>query len=1683
MAIATLEAHTLPRSLRTALSRIEQRRRAAAALRGIGLTLIIVFICAIVGMLLDFLWPLPAAARWGVWASSILAVAATIYSTIYWPAFRRANLLNLAAAAELKAGDLGERLTSAVDLSRENAHGSPGLIAALTRQADERAANVEASRIIPLRGSARTLAIGVGLLASLIVAARIVPDPVGSLWNRFLAPWKDLDPAGRFIVEVVCPGDSIASLGSSVVFSAKVRSRLNFDRGALPDKVLLEWTGTTGKAQRALMAPETSDQSPNTGGRYFALTLPRIERSISYRVVASPARSRLYQVRAVEPPAIIELSAEVVPPAYTKLREYRPRHPDRVIEAPEAGRVKIGFKTNHPARSFDFRWPAAPENDNGSAIITQPPARPSADRRTWTFDAEAAVSGMVALSFIDENGFEYKHDPAIRLLVRPDAPPRITLGGSNDARDARPDDFLIVNLAAIDDYGIASADLMYTIQHAGTAGEETGQVAAAVAGMNTRVARGQAALRLQALNLKPADVVTYHLRVADNYPPPKGPHVVRSAARVLKIVENARPLADQDDATERSEMQSRLDAIKKSVTETRQGTEQLRYAADAVSRGNGQWDDDRDRDLAARANAMRSSIDALQLLARDAAESSRFAPLARPLKAAAEVEAAGSHERLNAARQAKEAAARLDDLRQADSRLSALQSRLDEIQRQLDEVNRRGDDRRKLRELAEKQAELGSRAEEVARNGDRAELDRIQAEQDRLRWQVDEIIRNSPELRAEALASRADEADRLARQLRELADQQREEARKTADNGGRARALNELAEAQRAIEQDARALALQTDPALQENGRGAIDVHAIRRAIEPLDKGDVASASQQLQSGEETLRRAERDLDEIRTDPKTLARRLARRMDVLIGPANDAANAARNSKAPDDRDRALKGFEPLAARAAAIAKLAGAIPFADAQQGQARDAARTTAQARDDLQQRRVDGVPGHLNEARDSLNRLADALPDANQVRQEARNRLGDARNRTEEVAREIERHLRETSPQPGKPADPDGSAAELARRLVPLVQRQSEAAKALSALSVQRRDEPQRDRAARRTQALADALDQIARQAPPESRIDPAIPITGWRLLGPFSHRDQPPFPLGQPIDFKAAFKGRNDKPVVWKAHQADATGLVDLIRVYSADSDQTAFGAAEIVSPRAGRGRLAIGSDDTIRIWLNGKQVFDYPGNRGFSAGQDRVDVAILEGFNRLVVKCGNGSGEWKYAVSVSMPPHTDPRSDLTLVRKLRDSLPAATADARASQERLEQALSGRQPADQVAAELAEELARIQADAANRARQNEQRAQDATALEMRRIAAALRGLNAADGAEQQAEAVRRVEEAASAAAERRDSADTLNRATVAAANLAKRLSEAPGDAKPAPARPEAPHDPDLRSPAELSERANDLARRERHVREQLQAILGERIAPQEHLRQQALDSGKSLAELRDSTRDLSQRSQGPANAASDIMQNHAPGAMRQSAEHLAQSRPDPARDEQRRAAELVERAAGQAQDIAAALRADLPPDGQPANQPQAASDLAAARDAQRAASQELTHARQQQDQGQSANSSSSAKSASERMRQAADGLRTASLPKPGGKATSEQAGGGQPEPNALDPHDQVGQPVEPSLAKLQDALKAKTGRRWGELPGHLKTEILQMAQGRYRDDYARLIQLYFQEIAVDKPASAPR
>jgi hypothetical protein len=1634
-------------------------------------------------MAADFAWALPQVARWANWGAWLAAVGLTLFAFVLRPLARRAGALGLAGVAERSYPQLGERLTGTVGLLGGGLpHGSPALIAALAGEAAARAGTVDPRRAVPLQGAARRFGAGLLALGLVTAPALVKPDPFGTLARRFLTPWADIDRVGRFVIDVA-PGDTVVAIGSDLEISARVRHR--FGGTPATGGAWLEWTEGDNGTWRRVAMPEASASVKSAATRGFAATLPAIARSLTYRVASGSGVSRRFLVTAVEPPAIASLSARVEPPAYTKLPAATARNPGR-IEAWEGSRVVLNISANEPVRAIEVDWPSdsslspreragvrAQQDGQGRAesALTRPlrghplpegegtgtPPLPSeerstkavatlsADRRSGTATLVADRSGPYTIALRDDHGLASRPEAPRQVVVRPDAPPVLAVRGPGGGEESSPDDALRVAIAARDDVAVASAELHYAIERArpSSSGEqEAGHVAAPLAGLGTRAARGEAALELSALGLKPGDRVSYRVRVVDNRPAPRGPNVVWSLGRSLAVAARAEPLLARQARARREAFRAKLDELKKDTAEVRREAEQLRYAADAAQRGNGSWDKARQQELARREADARSVEDRLQLLARDLEADADFRALARPARQVADVEAEAARARLDQARGAADPEARLDELRQADARLGAVGERLDELQRQFDALARLGDDRQQLRGLADREDALAGHADAVAGPADRARLDQLQAEQKGVEDELDALLRGSPELRADVLAARAAEADALARRARALAERQRGEARQATDLAKHAETLKALAAEQRAIEDDARRLALEVDRPLTENGRGRLNTDAVRQAVAPVEHGDLEQGRQRLEGAEAELRRLARDLEDVPGDLKALAWRLLRRQDALNGQVAEAAAEFRDRKEMTAADKAEMAarLKPLADRQAALAQVAAALTHSPAAVRHAPNAPPFPADAALAAKvktRRAAEGLRAPLmprdieprqNEARAALNRLADAVPDVWKLREPSRRQYDEARRLSDEAGRELEQHLRETAPRPDQPYDPARAAADLANRLAPVAQKQARAAEVLAATATEPRAIPQRDRAARHARALADALERTRSLA-------------------------------GKPRE-QAALRA------TLPALQAEAHAAVDRLGQKLNGQVPADDLADELAAEQQGLSREPA-----------------KPANRTATSAEQRRVASALRGLNVPDATLAKEEAVRlaERAAAELTDPARDPQPALreaaegveALARRLADALPARAATAALA--RAERGLND---------------PNAQADPEAAARR-----QHAIADELARLPLKGKGPAAerVERAAELADRARRTDDQSPVPL--RPSVTALAEARGAAAEALERLAAGtPAGRNEAPARaePGAPADPGLEIGPAHTARASDLARRERRVRERLQAILGDRVPPQQALRRESAAIGRDLADLRDRARSVSDRAQGPAQAAAQILGEEAPRVMDQASEHLAQGRPDPARYEQRHAAEVAERGAQQAEDLAAALRADRPAEAQA--RAGAPGPLGEAREALRQAGRRLAQAR---DPAQG-HERQTVRDAGQAMRQAARGLRAAARPAEGtgdapgpedALAAQDAPAPGRPDSATRDPRSAPAGTAAADLSELKDLVRRKTGRTWGELPGHLRTEILQMSQGRYRDDYARLIQLYFREIAagasgkeMSEPAQGP-
>lgn len=191
-------------------------------------------------------------------------------------------------------------------------------------------------------------------------------------------------------------------------------------------------------------------------------------------------------------------------------------------------------------------------------------------------------------------------------------------------------------------------------------------------------------------------------------------------------------------------------------------------------------------------------------------------------------------------------------------------------------------------------------------------------------------------------------------------------------------------------------------------------------------------------------------------------------------------------------------------------------------------------------------------------------------------------------------------------------------------------------------------RKRAASALAALKDQaapkLDQLASRhelpaaAIPDLREAFSIvgPIKAWRLIGPFAKDAAPPFPLDGPVDPKAEYPGLGDEKVTWRDYNArDRRGRVNLARVYDAGDKRSVFGVADLESPSDRVAAIAVGSDDTLTVWVNGEQVFDFSDSRGYSPDSNLFKANLRKGLNRIVIRCGNNGGLWEFSVAASGP----------------------------------------------------------------------------------------------------------------------------------------------------------------------------------------------------------------------------------------------------------------------------------------------------------------------------------------------------------------------------------------------------------------------------------------------------------------
>ena len=105
-------------------------------------------------------------------------------------------------------------------------------------------------------------------------------------------------------------------------------------------------------------------------------------------------------------------------------------------------------------------------------------------------------------------------------------------------------------------------------------------------------------------------------------------------------------------------------------------------------------------------------------------------------------------------------------------------------------------------------------------------------------------------------------------------------------------------------------------------------------------------------------------------------------------------------------------------------------------------------------------------------------------------------------------------------------------------------------------------------------------------------------------------------------------------WKLH-ASERDTVDLIEAVGKRDFAVAYAAATIESPEDQSRIVGLGSDDAVRVWLNGELVHESSTPRAVAVDDDVFPVKLKKGTNRLLIKVANDQGDWGFTFRFLSP----------------------------------------------------------------------------------------------------------------------------------------------------------------------------------------------------------------------------------------------------------------------------------------------------------------------------------------------------------------------------------------------------------------------------------------------------------------
>lgn len=146
--------------------------------------------------------------------------------------------------------------------------------------------------------------------------------------------------------------------------------------------------------------------------------------------------------------------------------------------------------------------------------------------------------------------------------------------------------------------------------------------------------------------------------------------------------------------------------------------------------------------------------------------------------------------------------------------------------------------------------------------------------------------------------------------------------------------------------------------------------------------------------------------------------------------------------------------------------------------------------------------------------------------------------------------------------------------------------------------------------------------------------FPVTDWYIIGGFDNTADSGFdrkyPPEKEIDLNKKYMGK-DFDIEWRKYPVNSiSGIINLLQVIRPKNWAVAYAFTVINSKEDMDCYISCGSDDGIKVWLNGDLVIKNQNGRALVIDQDYAPVKIKKGSNHILLKIVQKKGDWKFIV---------------------------------------------------------------------------------------------------------------------------------------------------------------------------------------------------------------------------------------------------------------------------------------------------------------------------------------------------------------------------------------------------------------------------------------------------------------------